>query len=50
MGKKCMDYEVEGVRTREVRQENFGVGLWKKSVRSENYTRKMLWTVVNGES
>ena len=47
--KKCMDYEVEGVRPRG-RQRKLGVRLQKKIVRPGNYARKMLWAIENVES
>jgi len=47
--KKCIDYEVEGVRL-EAGQRKLGVRLQKKIVRPDKYARKMLWTVANGES
>jgi len=43
LGEKCINYEVEGVR-------KLGVRFFKKTIIYDNYARKMLWTVGNGES
>jgi len=42
-----MDYEVEGARPIG-RPKKTWVTLWKKTVRIDNYTRKLLWTTGNG--
>jgi len=44
-----MDYEVKDVRARG-RPKKLGLWLLKKTVISDKYARKMLWTTGNGES
>ena len=45
--KKCISYEMEGVRPRGIKNLEQGCG---KDVRLNNYRSRMLWTIVNGES
>jgi len=47
--KKCMEYEVEGTRSRG-RPKKTWESLWKKTVRQVNWTRRMLWIIIDGGS
>jgi len=44
--KKCMEYEVEGARSR-VDREKLGERLWKKIVRHVDWTGRMPWIVLD---
>jgi len=48
--KKCMDFEVEGVRLKRQAKENLEVKLYKKIARLDKYARKMPRTIGDGES
>ena len=48
--KKCMDFEVEGVRPRGRQKKAWGwVKVTEKDVRPDKCARNILWTVENGE-
>ena len=47
--RNCMDYTVESVRPGGRLKKKLGRRLWIKSVGSDNYTRRILWTIVNVE-
>jgi len=45
--KKCMEYEVEGARSRD-RPKKTWERLWKKTVSHVNLTGRMPWIVIDG--